>query len=126
MDVRGGKDGYEVKRVEGEGGKVERWPRDAFEPLWPFRNYRGVARARPLFESMIFGPCATIFPPFKILTILDNPVHLATRREAAARPLDEQPFSATSAEWFYDFMLHFERFADLFDFPPKARWERTS
>ena len=29
-------------------------------PLWPFRNYRGVARARPLFKSMIFGRCATI------------------------------------------------------------------
>lgn len=55
---------------------------------------------------MIFAPCATIF---SIQPANQTPFH----------PQPEQTiFRNVFAEWFYDFMLHFARFVDLFSDRP--------
>ena len=56
--------------------------------------------SRLLLKFMIFGLCCD-FPPLEAeTTLLHHP------------PL----YSTSSAEWFYDFMLHFGHFVDIFNF----------
>lgn len=115
MDRR---NGWKAKR-RGDSGDPAAGRGTFRDPFWPFRaRRRAAARARPLFKPMIFGPRATIFsiqdtnrPPPNPFGPLHPPSSDSTRGR-----LDEEPFPATSAEWFYDFMLHFGRFADIFYF----------